>query len=109
MDKKLLQDILKLANSFEKLALPAGNRPSSKFIEDEIHNSAQHIARIVAGSSHTFDQVVDDFSNSLKHAHGIIWVKDDIGELFASYIAAPKPKQEVNKEPMIEQVVELKS
>jgi len=108
MDKKLLQDILKLANSFEKLALPAGNHPSSKFIEDEIQKSAQHIARVVAGSSHTFDQVVADFSNYLKRPHGIMWVKDESGELLASHISAPQKKQEVNKEPMIEQVVELK-
>jgi hypothetical protein len=90
------------------LALPAGNRPSSKFIEDEIHNSAQHIARIVAGSSHTFDQVVDDFKNALQRVHGIMWVMSDDGVLLATHIVPQTKPQTPHKEPLVEQVVELK-
>lgn len=107
MANQLIKDIANQSDSFAKLA--SKKDISSARISEEIRRSAVHLARIVADTAHSFNELIADFTYDLKKAPGIIWVRDG-DEMYAHRnINQPPQIVEEHKEPLIEKMVEIKS
>ena len=103
MDKELINNIVKLAGAFETSL----DRLNPSKIEDEINTHGHRLARLIADTDFSWDDLVSQLLFSAKSTPGIVW-KEDSGKLIAKkqhqHYRGPQVE---HKEPLVVEVAEL--